>query len=176
MLYGNLLKRRDVRSCLARMVTAAVAQADEAAAAADSSSSASSSLPPSSDAKKAKEAVKSSVLAVVVVLERMVSSVQAVRKYLLNLHRRPAEERFRRIRMGNKFFEKHVGSLPGADKLLLLGGFSRIDEQLTAVDGSESKTEFFMLAPPTRKGIDFRVESVHEDLAHFLEFIESSHV
>ncbi|KAK3102614.1 hypothetical protein FSP39_012651 [Pinctada imbricata] len=72
--------------------------------------------------------------------EKVKVCVDTLSKYLDNLISNPSEEKFRKIRLGNKAFKERVGPLKGTDEFLQAVGF-----KLSKLPFKENEVDFYVI-------------------------------
>lgn len=65
----------------------------------------------------------------------VLEALETVQTILGNAARAPAEDKYRRVRLGNAAFQRKVGSVPGGLELLRLAGFAEGEEGGAAGEG-----------------------------------------
>lgn len=75
--------------------------------------------------------------------EKVKAAIDIINKYIENISKNPTEEKYRKIKVGNKVFQEKVSGIEGAREYLQALGF---ESSTLPIDGEE-KTEDFLVLP-----------------------------
>ncbi|XP_030640306.1 UBX domain-containing protein 6 isoform X2 [Chanos chanos] len=83
--------------------------------------------------------------------EKVKAAIDIINKYIENICKNPAEEKYRKIKVSNKIFQEKVRGIEGSREFLQALGF---ESTQLPVDGQEGTEEFLVLAQPDEDALE----------------------